>query len=255
MPTMRDMALLRCSERFVDVVDHRPQIGPDRERVFEGLERLRAFSDRGRVPRLAERPTQARLFLLVALPEPIALGGERLLRAGVEPAGLAGGLGLLERFLDLEHLFEQLGRCLRLHRGAFARVAPFFEADQVFDTGERIAQCPVRGVEARGGFEDFRLALGCLALVEIRMAAARELIELSLQLGGVDAEPARQPEDLEVIHSPPLHAPAQNANGPSAGPVPCGSGPGYAENDVPHPQLDFALGLTKVKPPVSPCWT
>src|SRR5437867_761756 len=109
MPTMRDMVLLRCSERFVDVVDHRPQIGPDRQRLFEGLERRRA--------------------------------------------------------------------------------------------------------------------LGCRALVEIRMAAARELVELSLQLGSVDAEPARQPEDLEVIHSPPLHAPAQNANGPSAGPVPCGSGP------------------------------
>ena len=29
----------------------------------------------------------------------------------------------------------------------------------------------------------------------------------------------------------------------------------YAENDVPQPQLDLALGLTKVKPPVSPSVT
>src|SRR3989442_13196595 len=97
MPTMRDMVLLRCSERFVDVVDHRPQIGPDRQRLFEGLERRRAFGGAGRVPRLAERPTQTRLFLLVALAEPVALGDERLLRAGVEPAGLAGGPGAPRR--------------------------------------------------------------------------------------------------------------------------------------------------------------
>ena len=28
-----------------------------------------------------------------------------------------------------------------------------------------------------------------------------------------------------------------------------------AENDVPQPQVDFACGLTKVNPPVSPCCT
>src|SRR5882672_3275238 len=27
---------------------------------------------------------------------------------------------------------------------------------------------------------------------------------------------------------------------------------GYAENDVPHPQVDFAFGFTNVKPPVNP---
>ena len=87
------------------------------------------------------------------------------------------------------------------------------------------------------------------------MTAARELVELSLQLGSVDAEPARQPEDLEVIHSPPLHALPKMRTGPPPGPFSEARGPGYAENDVPHPQLDFALGLTNVKPPVSPCWT
>ena len=55
------------------------------------------------------------------------------------------------------------------------------------------------------------------------MTAARELVELSLELGGVDAEPSRQPEDLEVIEAAPLHVLPfmrlpQNENGPSAGP-------------------------------------
>lgn len=44
----------------------------------------------------------------------------------------------------------------------------------------------------------------------------------------------------------------------SVGVAPDGHPPGpraYAEKDVPQPQLDFALGLTKVKPPVRPSVT
>ena len=185
-----------------------------------------------------------------SLPEPIPLGRERLLRAGLEPAGLSGRLRLLERFLDLEHLLEQLGRRLWLHRGALTRLAALFEPDQVFDPRDRIAQGAVCGVEARGGLENLRLALRRRALVEIGMTAARELVELTLELGSVDGEPSRQPEHLEVIHPLP-----KMRTGPPPGPFGVGRGPGYAENEVPHPQLDFAWGLTKVKPPVNPCWT
>lgn len=39
------------------------------------------------------------------------------------------------------------------------------------------------------------------------------------------------------------------------GPRATGGLPSYAENDVPQPQLDLALGFTNVKPPVSPCVT
>src|SRR5262249_58517304 len=102
------------------------------------------------VPCLAERASQARLLVLVALPEPIALGGQRFLRGGLEPARLR----LLERLLDLEHLLEQLGRRLGLHGRALTRVAALLEAHQVLDPRERIAQRPLRGVEARGGVEE-----------------------------------------------------------------------------------------------------
>src|SRR6516225_3676562 len=50
------------------------------------------------------------------------------------------------------------------------------------------------------------------------MTAARELVELSLQLGGVDGEPARQSEDLEVIHAFLLEA-QLGRRGPSPAPA------------------------------------
>src|SRR5262245_61105698 len=194
MPTMRDIPLLRASQC---VVDDRTQIRADRERFLEGGERTGALGRPGRVPRLAQRAQQARLFLLIARAEPVPLRGQRLPRAAVQ---LAGRFRLLERFLDLEHLLEQLRRRLRLHRGALARVAALLEAYQVLDPRERLAQRPVRGVEARRGLEDLRLALGRRPLMEIGVAASRELVELALQLGRVDGEPSRQSEDLEVIH-------------------------------------------------------
>src|SRR5262249_18773155 len=162
--------------------------------------------------------------------------------------------GVLQGFLDLEHLLEQLRRRLRLHRGALLRVTPFLEPHQVLDARDRITQYPVRRVQLRRGLEDLGLPLRRRGLMEVRMALPREVVELALELGDVDAQPPWQSEHLEMIHtlrSPP----SEMATGPSPGPFRGGRGPGYAENDVPHPQLDFALGLTNVKPPVSPCWT
>ena len=71
------------------------------------------------------------------------------------------------------------------------------------------------------------------------------LSRLQAQLGRRD----RCPATVCTAHAPKM------TTGPSRGPFVAARGPGYAENDVPHPQLDFALGLTKVKPPVSPCCT
>src|SRR5262249_35831952 len=157
-------------------------------------------------------------------------------------------------FLDLEHLLEQLGRRLRLHHNALLRIATFLKPHQVLDPRDRIAQRPIRHIEPRRSFQDLNLPLRQRGLMEVRMALPRELVELPLELGDVDAQPPWQSEHLEMIHtlrSPP----SEIATGPSPGPFHGGRGPGYAENDVPHPQLNFALGLTNVKPPVNPCWT
>src|SRR5262245_11532469 len=250
MPTMRDMALPDFSDRFIDVVDHGSQIGPGRQGLLEGGERTGPRVGSGPVPRLAERPAQSRFLVTVAAHEPVALSGEHLARGRVE----ATRARLLGIFCDLEHFLEQLGRRLRLHQGALARVAAFLEPHQILDARDRIAQRPIRRVEPRRGFQDLGLPLRRRGLVEVGMALPRELIELPLKLDEVDAQPPREPEYLEMIHalrSPP----SEMATGPSSGPFRGSRGPGYAENDVPHPQLDFALGLTNVKPPVSPCWT
>src|SRR5262245_29146122 len=150
MPTMRDITLLRFSERVADVVDDRAQIGPHRERLLEGAQGSGALGRTGRVPRLTQRTAQTRLFLVITGPESVALRGERLPRARIEAAGLASRLRLLERLLDLEHLLEQFGRRLGLHGGALAGLATLFEAHEVFDARQRIAQRPVRGVQPRG---------------------------------------------------------------------------------------------------------
>src|SRR5262245_52311471 len=250
MPTMRDMALPDFSERFIDVVDHGSQIGPGRQGLLEGGERTGPRIGARPIPRIAERPAQPGFLVTIAAQEPIALPGERLTRGRVETTRAR----VLQSFLDLEHLLEQLGRRLRLHHGALLRVTPLLEPHQVLDARDRIAQRPVRRVEPRRGFQDLGLPLRRRGLMEVRMALPRELVELPLELGEVDTQPPRQPEYLEVIHalrSPP----SEMATGPLPGPFRGGRGPGYAENDVPHPQLDFALGLTNVKPPVNPCWT
>src|SRR5215510_5624805 len=250
MPTMRDMALRDFAERFIDVVDHGSEIRACRQGVLEGVERCGPLAGAGAIPRLAERPAQSRFLVTVAAHQPVPLADERLARGRVEDARS----GVLQGFLALEHLLEQLGRRLRLHHGALLRVTTFLEPYQVLDARDRIAQRPIGRVEPSRGFQDLGLPLRRRGLMEVRMALPRELVELALELGHVDAQPPWQPEHLEMIHtlrSPP----SEMATGPSSGPFRGGRGPGYAENDVPHPQLDFALGLTNVKPPVSPCWT
>ena len=61
--------------------------------------------------------------------------------------------------------------------------------------------------------------------------------------------PAR-PICYASVHDPEFNSPRLSEQWSSTcSPVP------YAENDVPQPQLDFALGLLKVNPPVSPSVT
>src|SRR5437867_764010 len=162
MPTMRDMALPNFPERFIDVVDHGPEVGPGRQGVLEGGQHAGPRIGAGAIPRFAERSAKPRLLVPVPCRQPVALAGEHLARGRVEASRLLRCPSFLQGFLDLEHL-----------------------------------------------------------------------------------------EVTHALHSPP----SEMATGPSSGPFRGGRGPGYAENDVPHPQLDFALGLTNVKPPVSPCWT
>src|SRR5438876_9739390 len=110
MPMMRDMFVLGAAERRSQIIDDRAQIGTGRERRFERGESLRPVGRRGRVPRGAELADDARFFSHAARNEPLALRHERGARGVVESAGAA----LLDRFLDLEPFFQQLGRRLRL---------------------------------------------------------------------------------------------------------------------------------------------
>ena len=64
--------------------------------------------------------------------------------------------------------------------------------------------------------------------------------------------PDLRPPTIGVMRNAPRQ---KNRTGPARGPFLITPSPGYAENDVPQPQLDLALGLTNVKPPVSPCCT
>src|SRR3990167_2952379 len=114
MPTIRDMSVLTLSERGPQVVDHRAEIRPGRQRVLECGDEAGPLGRDRRVPRLAERPGPRRLDLHETHGQLLALGPQRLAAARVETAGLS----VLERLLDLEHLLEQLGRRLGLHPGA-----------------------------------------------------------------------------------------------------------------------------------------
>src|SRR6266850_638282 len=104
------MLILTLSQRVTQVVDDGAQVGPRREPLLEPLEQgptipalvhqpvpvRRANDDRGRLGR-------------VALLEPAALLPEPCARLATEPLRL----GLLERFLHLQHLFQELPRRLR----------------------------------------------------------------------------------------------------------------------------------------------
>jgi hypothetical protein len=82
---------------------------------------------------------------LTRVEQPLALRGERRARRVVEPPACAS----CKRFLDLEHLLEELRRRLRLDGVAVrCRLATFLEAHQVFDARDGIAQRAVGGVHA-----------------------------------------------------------------------------------------------------------
>src|SRR5574341_202966 len=76
MPTIRDMSVLTLSECRVEVVDHRAQVRPGRQRFLEGTDEAPPIGGGRGVPCLAELPGEARLDV----PEP----GEQV-RAGGEP--------------------------------------------------------------------------------------------------------------------------------------------------------------------------
>src|SRR2546425_9010962 len=86
MPTMRDMALLCLPERLVEVVDHRAQVRPHRQRFLEGGDHADALGCTAAVPRLGEGSHQAHLFPPVARHQPLALDNERLSRFRGEPS-------------------------------------------------------------------------------------------------------------------------------------------------------------------------
>src|SRR2546426_3091724 len=202
MPTMRDMALPSLAQCLVDVVDHGAEVRACGQRVLESPEDARALRGSSGVPPLAERTAQPSFLVPAARQQAIALSGEGLPRAGLQPVRSVRRLGLLQRFLDLEHFLQQLGRRLRFHGRALFGLAPLFEPDQILDPTDRIAQRPVCGVEPRRRVQDFGLALRGSRLVKVGVVAPGELVELALQLGTVDPEPARQSEHLEVIHRP-----------------------------------------------------
>jgi hypothetical protein len=92
--------------------------------------------------------------------------------------------------------------------------------------------------------------------MKVRVMLAGQLIEALLQRCFVNGQPPGQPEDLEVVHVPPTTHVQKCQRARLTGPVGVAvASPGYAENDVPHPQLDLALGFTNVKPLVNPCLT
>src|SRR5262249_6589671 len=110
-----------------------------------------------------------------------------------------GGLRLLERLLNLEHLGEQIRGHLGLGRGLLPKLSSFLEGNQVLDPREGVAQRPVGAIEEGRGLEGACLRLCPRSLVEVGMVAARELVEASLERLRIDPELPRQPEHLEVV--------------------------------------------------------
>src|SRR5712691_6466114 len=198
MPTIRDMSVLALSECRAQIVEHGAEVRARRERLLELPDEAPPLLGHRPVPGLAEPPREVRLDPEHARGQPVPLR-----RQGPAPRGVeAAGLRLLQRFLDLEHLREQLRRRLGLLGGARLGVTTLLEAHEVLDARDRVAQRAVRRVEPRGGLEHARLRLRGLRLVEVRVRASRQLVELPLQLGRVQTEPPGEPEDLEVIHAP-----------------------------------------------------
>src|SRR5262245_34626900 len=174
-PMMRGN-LISLTQRLTEVVDHGAQVRAGGQRLLEIGQDGRPASRARRVPRGGQRADQSGLFLGLARDQVLALLGQRAPASVIEPAGL----GLGQRFLDLEHLRQQLGRSLRLVGGAFLRLSALLQANEVVNAGDGVAQGPVRGVESRRGRKRLRLLRGRRARVEVRVIAPRQLVEPSL---------------------------------------------------------------------------
>src|SRR6266850_5761239 len=213
------MLILTLSQRVTQVVDDGAQVGPRREPLLEPLEQ------RPTIPALVHQPVPVRRagddrgrLSRVALLEPAALLPEPCARLATEPLRL----GLLERSLHLQHLFQELPRRLRLVGRALADLPAFLQRDQVFHAGERLAQRAVGAVDQGRLAEDLRLALGVGALVEVGMVLPRQLVETPLQGFPVHPELAGQPEHREIVG----HAPFLKTTTGPAGPAFVSSEPG-----------------------------
>src|SRR5262245_26823867 len=246
---MRDMRVLILPERFGEVIDDRPQIRTCRQRTLERIEDRGAAGRVRGVPRLAEWSRQATVLRAIPVAQTLTLLAKGPPRVVIEPARRPR---LVECFLDLEHLGQELRGRLGLDLRALARGATFLEPHEVFDAADGIPERAVGGVQPRGGVEGCRLLLGRRSMMEIRVMLSRQLVEPPLQLRAVDGQPSRPLEHLEGVHEPPH----KTRNGPlwARSRLPARARR-YAENEVPQPQLDFAFGFTNVKPPVRPCRT
>src|SRR6266446_4686849 len=154
MPTMRDMALFTLPQRVTQVVDHGAQIGASGEALLEPLEERLAIAPFVHQPVPVPRAPDDGVGLTgVARFEPGPLLAKPV--AGVPVESLR--LRFRQRFLDLQHLLEQLARRLGLVGGALADLPPLLQRDQVLHPRERIPQGAVGAVDLRGSGQRFRL--------------------------------------------------------------------------------------------------
>src|SRR3990172_8057574 len=196
MPTMRDMPLLSLPERVAQVIDHGAQVGPGGEPLLEPPDQRRAVSRPAHDSVPLSGPGRDGLLLgCLAGNEPFALLGEPLAGDLIQPSSLR----LLEGFLHLHDLLEEV------HRRPGPRVRPFpglatvLQHDEVLDPTDRIPQRPVGAIEEGGGGQGLGLILLGGALVEVRMVDARELVEPAAELLRVQLELPRKPEHREVV--------------------------------------------------------
>src|SRR5262245_61931189 len=104
MPTMRDMTYLILSERFVEIVDHRPEVGAGSKGLLEPQEDgLRIDPGVHRTIPLGKTTEDGRLADRLPFDQPLPLPCQSLPGLGVE----AGGLCLLQRLLDFQHFLEK----------------------------------------------------------------------------------------------------------------------------------------------------
>src|SRR5262245_53314451 len=178
MPMMRDM-LLSFPQGLGQILDDRPEVGARRQRFGAGREDPRTGLSRGPIPGLGERTAQPRLFLLLARLQPRQLLAERGAAGLVELARA----GLLERFLDLEHLGQETCWTLgpgRLGLGLALALAPALKPHEILHPADGIAEGPVRGVDPGRCRQAVGLFVRRVALVEVRVMPARQLVKAPL---------------------------------------------------------------------------